>query len=354
MTLISTSVLNMKILPTLAAALLFVTASSVAQPTITSGSKKCADFEWLAQSRTPAVGLAVINKDETCITVLGDLHSEKQAKNNAVFNVASLAKPIVTMLTLELVSQDKLALDEPLHQYYVDPDIADDPRHKLITPRLVLTHQVGFPNWRWENADKKLSFKFTPGEGHQYSGEGFVYLQKALEKKFGKSLELLASENIFQPAGMKYSTFLWQNVKSKENYAVPHNAEGNAIEVAHFATASAADNLYTTIGDYAQFIKFIFAFKNDHPNLFEQMISPQINFKPGHDFVLGWELLSGFENNERVLIHTGGDAGVAAITMLFPNSENAFVIFVNSENPSDAYSSLIPQMYMGEMIWGRK
>lgn len=338
----------------LATTLLFITTTSAAQPTITNEASKCADFEWLAQSKTPAVGLAVINKDKTCITVLGDLHSEQQALNNAVFNVASLAKPIMTMLTLELVSQEKLALDEPLHHYYVDPDIADDPRHKLITPRLVLTHQVGFPNWRWENADKKLSFKFEPGKGHQYSGEGFEYLQKALENKFGKSLEVLSSETIFQPASMNNSTFLWQNVKSKGNYAVPHNAEGNAIEVAHFETASAADNLYTTVGDYARFIKFIFNFKHDHPNLFEQMITPQVNFKPGHDFALGWELLSGFEKNERVLIHTGGDAGVAAITMLFPKSENAFVIFVNSENPSDAYSNLIPQMFMGELIWGRK
>ncbi|WP_310002855.1 serine hydrolase [Flavobacterium granuli] len=39
---------------------------------------------------------------------------------NTIFNVASLTKPIVSMLTLKLVSSRKLKLDEPLYKYFVN------------------------------------------------------------------------------------------------------------------------------------------------------------------------------------------------------------------------------------------
>lgn len=68
-----------------------------------------------------------------------------------------------------------------------DPDIADNPYVKKLTTRIILSHQTGFPNWRGNNADGKLTFEFEPGTKYQYSGEGYEYLRKALEKKFKKS-----------------------------------------------------------------------------------------------------------------------------------------------------------------------
>lgn len=48
------------------------------------------------------------------------------------------------MLTLRLVSSGEWNLDEPLANYWVDPDVASDPRHKLLTTRHVLSHRTGF------------------------------------------------------------------------------------------------------------------------------------------------------------------------------------------------------------------
>jgi CubicO group peptidase (beta-lactamase class C family) len=61
---------------------------------------------------------------------------------------------------------------------------------------MILSHQTGFPNWRYLNKSNTLSFEFEPGTKYQYSGEGFEYLRKALEAKFKKPLEQLAKEHI--------------------------------------------------------------------------------------------------------------------------------------------------------------
>jgi CubicO group peptidase (beta-lactamase class C family) len=51
-----------------------------------------------------------------------ELKKDTPAPDNAIFNVASLSKPISTLLTLQLVSNGDWDLDEPLYHYWVDPD----------------------------------------------------------------------------------------------------------------------------------------------------------------------------------------------------------------------------------------
>jgi CubicO group peptidase (beta-lactamase class C family) len=64
---------------------------------------------------------------------LGKLETNRPAPDNTVFNVASLTKPVVAMVTLKLAEAGKLDLDEPLSKYWVDPDINHDSLHKLLT-----------------------------------------------------------------------------------------------------------------------------------------------------------------------------------------------------------------------------
>ena len=114
-----------------------------------------------------------------------------------------MTKPIVAMVTLKLVENEQWNLDEPLANYWIDPDVAEDPRHTKLTTRHVLSHQTGFPNWRNDRTPKKLAFEFDPGTKYQYSGEGFEYLKKALEKKFNKSIVKIADSVLFKPFGLE-------------------------------------------------------------------------------------------------------------------------------------------------------
>ena len=71
---------------------------------------------------------------------------------------------------------------------------------------MVLRHTTGLPNW----GDKKFArLIFTPDSTFSYSGEGFQYLQRAVEKRTGKSLNEIAWQEVFIPLGMANSSYTW-------------------------------------------------------------------------------------------------------------------------------------------------
>jgi len=63
-------------------------------------------------------------------------------------------------------------------------ELAGDPRWKRLTPRILLDHSPGFPNFRFLNPDGKLDFKFDPGTRYAYSGEG-INLSKTFSQVSG-------------------------------------------------------------------------------------------------------------------------------------------------------------------------
>ena len=44
-----------------------------------------------------------------------------------------------------------------ISRYWVDPDIAADPRRDALTQRLALSHHCRFPNWRYQTDNAALS-----------------------------------------------------------------------------------------------------------------------------------------------------------------------------------------------------
>lgn len=310
----------------------------------------------LEENGVPALGLGVIENGElTKVEVYGTLDKTTPAPYNTIFKVASLTKPVVALITLKLIDKGMLSLDEPLYNHWIDPDLHGDERHKLITPRLVLTHQTGFPNWRHMNEDKKLAFEFDPGSSHQYSGEGFEYLKSALEKKFGKSIEQLAEELIFSPAGMSDTRFWWDSTMDEERYAQNFDAQGKMIPLQKYDQASAASNLLTTVEDYGRFLNYVINGAELSEVLARKMFSHQLKLKENAYFGLGWEVLTGFSHKETAVLHTGGETGVSTLAVMFPKSKNGFLIFLNGNKVDRIYEELLTnRLYLGEELWGMR
>ncbi|MBU2280803.1 MAG: beta-lactamase family protein [Gammaproteobacteria bacterium] len=309
----------------------------------------------LKQQHVPALGLGIVkNGVLDSVQVYGELSPGQAAPQNTLFKVASLTKPIVTLLTLRLVAEGKLTLDEPLAVNWVDPDLQADPRHLLLTPRLVLTHQTGFANWRYLEQDKKLRFQFQPGSKHQYSGEGFEYLRRALEHKFGQPLEALAQQYVFAPAGMTDTHFWWTPEVDESRYARNHDVNGELLPLEKYYKANAAANLITTVSDYSKFLVFVLAQQQAMPQLYSAMVQPQISLQPHHAFGLGFEIFSDFSEGESALLHTGRDPGVSTAAVFFPESRNGYVIFMNGDNSMPVLEQLLPQLYLGAELWQRR
>lgn len=297
----------------------------------------------MKENNVPAVGIGVIENGALCyVNVYGELNNNTPAPDNAFFNVASLTKPIVMMLTLTLVSNGDWDLDEPLANYWIDPDVKDDPFHKKLTTRLVLTHQTGFDNWRWNNETQKLRFNFEPGTDCSYSGEGFQYLRRALENKFDRTLTELTCSLVFKAFNMNETSFLWDEKTHRSRYAEEHNKEGKPYNLKkRTEKASAADDIITTIHDYGIFAVSVMKAKNLSEKVYNDMIRPQVSVKENVAYGLCWYIKLNFCDNEYALTHTGGDAGVATMVVLMPESKRGIIIFVNGDNGFEIINPII-------------
>ena len=208
----------------------------------------------LAEYEISSVGVAVIEDGRVALTkVYGEQSPGVPATTATLFNLASLTKPVTAEVILRLASTGALSLDEPMARYWTDPDIANDPRREKLTARIALAHQTGFPNWRPEGG--RLTFTSDPGTAFGYSGEGYDYLGRFAEKRVGKSFEALAQEYVLGPIGMhntSYSKRAWMQGR----LATPRDSAGRwgNSQVSDSAHWGGANNLITTVGDYAAFV----------------------------------------------------------------------------------------------------
>ena len=310
----------------------------------------------LKESNVPALGIGIIENGQlTKVEMYGTLDEQTIAPHNTLFKVASLTKPVFALTVLKLVENNQLDLDEPLYKFWIDPDIKNDNRYKQLTARLVLSHQTGFPNWRYLTADNKLTFQFEPGTSYQYSGEGFEYLRKAIEKKLGQSIEKIASELLFDPLVMKDTHFWWDDAVDESRYARNYDAEGDKIPTNKYFEANAAANLLSTIEDYGKFLEYVVNGAELSDTLFQEMIKHQVELGVDNYFGLGWQILTNFSNDEFALVHSGKDPGVNTLAVLFPKSKNGFLIFSNGDNILKIYEELLKnRLYLGKELWNKQ
>lgn len=134
---------------------------------------------------------------------------------DAVFDLASLTKPVATATSLMLlVDRGRVALDEPAARWI--PELAKLPR---FTVRQLLLHTSGLPASMPLGPYKEGRAKLLdhvgrlrglppPGERFLYSDVGFVLLGEIVRRASGEELDAFAKREVFTPLGMAETTFV--------------------------------------------------------------------------------------------------------------------------------------------------
>jgi CubicO group peptidase (beta-lactamase class C family) len=279
----------------------------------------------------PAISIAVVQRATVVYSAaleISKVANKSAIDTNTIFEAASLTKPVVAITALKLAEEGIIDLDKPLSDYlgYTYEGISDK-RLKLITTRMVLSHTSGFPNWR----NKKLDIKFAPGEKFSYSGEGFVYLQKVIEKLTQKSLEKLVDEKIFIPLGMKNSILVF-NPNLHKNSTEGFNKKGIKVKGYAPTSANAAASMRTTANDYALFVIALMKNQLLKEETTNQMLLPQIGISE-KDTNLSWGLGWGLEKKENDVAfwHWGDNSGYKCFVIALKNEQTALIYFTNSD-----------------------
>lgn len=284
---------------------------------------------------------------------------------------ASFSKAVFAVLVLKLVEEGVLDLDTPLQSYLPQPiytytpktrwhddyrDLQKDSLYPKITARMCLVHTSGFPNWRWDEEDHKLRVTFPPGSRYSYSGEGMVYLQVVLEKMLDRSLETLMQEKVFQPLGMKQTSYTWQP-EFEEDYVVGHNTSGELYQKDKDNEPRSASTLETTLEDYTLFIKGVLKHTVLSPASTELMFTPQIRLRSVQQFGplrfkettaqdaidlsygLGWGVLH--TPYGRGAFKEGHGNGFQHYSIIFPQKGIGVIIMTNSDNGESIFKELL-------------
>jgi len=169
-----------------------------APPEIASESASPGYEDLMARARIPGLAVAVIEDGQVARTDLLGVSSAETGEpvtEETLFEAASMSKPVFATAVLRMAERGELDLDQPLHQMLPYERISHDPRSEALTARLVLSHRTGLPNWGPET----LEFINDPGGKFGYSGEGYVYLQRALEATTDLTLDELVRREAVDP-----------------------------------------------------------------------------------------------------------------------------------------------------------
>ncbi|GAB3729682.1 serine hydrolase domain-containing protein [Hymenobacter agri] len=260
------------------------------------------------------------------------------------FEAASLGKAVEAYVALRLVDQGVLDLDKPLLTYAAYPRLQGDPRADKITARMVLGHTTGLPNWAAnpttpEWAATPLHLKYAPDSCWNYSGEGYVLLQKTLEHLTGKSFETLAREEVFKPLGMKHSSFVWQT-KFVGNAASGHDGKSQPVAISHFAAGYGAFSLLSTAADYSRFLQAIMTGKGLKPVTAQLLRQPANEAQrcgqptTATDPFIAWACGVGLATTSRGLAQWqwGDNGNFKGFYMTLPGANESLVFLTNSSN----------------------
>lgn len=241
----------------------------------------------LRVSGIPGLSMAVVQNGRVVwADAFGTINDAAQTPLNpgTIFEAASLSKAVFAYAVLRLVDRGEFDLDRPLYEILEYPRLAHDERYKRITARIVLSHGTGLPNWGGE----KLTLRFDPGTQYGYSGEGFVFLQKTVERVTGRSLDELARREVFEPLGMTRSSYVWQE-RFAGNAAYAKNWLWQVASANRYtqAEANAAASLLTTATDYAQFVAAVLTGRGLSPAMWNEYLTPVRETSPGIHIALG-------------------------------------------------------------------
>jgi CubicO group peptidase (beta-lactamase class C family) len=188
-----------------------------------------------------------------------DVTSGDAMTEDSLFRIASMTKPITAMGVMILQDEGKLSVDDPVEkhlpefkgqQIVVGTDkekgtttLGKPPR--AIKLRDLLTHTSGLSGYPAGMADvytrrnytlgettaavSQLPLQFEPGTKWAYSNSGIDVLGRVIEVVSGESYEKFLQTRVFDPLGMKDTTFYPTAEQGKRVATIHDKKDGKAV-----------------------------------------------------------------------------------------------------------------------------
>ena len=327
----------------------------------------------IAAAHVPGLALAVIEHGGiTHLRAYGqrDVERNLPLTTDTVMYAASITKTLFAYSVMTLVDDGRLDLDRPIGEMLPKPlpdypkyaDLADDARWRLITPRMLLDHTAGFPNFRFWTRDGRydehgrLTIEFDPGTRFAYSGEGINLLQFVIENGLGIDVGTLIQQRVFDRFGMRSSSMTWRDGFAA-NLAIGYDEKGKPLGHKQRGGVRAAGSMDTTVADYAKFLAGLVRCEGLTRRSCEEMRRAQIRIESVQQFpTLATD--TTHDNDEIALgyglgvavyrapsgpafFKSGHDDGTNNLALCLVASEDCVLILSNSSNGESTFTHIV-------------
>ena len=242
--------------------------------------------------RIPGLVAMVVDRKQTLyLNAFGqqDVAGNKPMRTDTIFRIASMTKPVTAIAALMLIDEGKLGLDDPASKYL--PDFADRPvmtdfnpadrsyrtrpARTPVTVRHLATHTsgLGYPFSNptlaalaagTNNPPANYPLLHEPGTRWTY-GESTRALGRIVEVVSGQPLDMFLKERIFDPLGMRDTSFVTTADRVGRVATIHRQVDGRLVEAPNNPNAQGAiaspvqgdGGLNSTAEDYAKFIQML-------------------------------------------------------------------------------------------------
>jgi len=313
---------------------------------------------------------------------LGYRDREKQAEitPDTVFGIGSITKSFTCVAIMQLQEAGKLSVHDPVVTYLPEFRTKDEERTKRITISHLMSHTSGLPSLptlyyamrrsmeidpavqdnqssvdltahepidTYEQlmafiADLDVELLGEPGTEFSYSNDGYSLLGAIIERVSGQSYESYLKEHVLEPAGMKHTVFLIEELgdyddittlytnkktdEGKEVIAAPLWWDAPSMRAAGFLKSTGRDMLaYAEIFRTGGMVGDVRILTEESVR---QMIGNYAGMEPSRHYGYGFMVTPDFRGGT-LIEHGGAIKGVAAQLCIIPEQGIACVILTN-------------------------
>lgn len=346
------------------------------------------DFVEQARGRCKVPGAAVaVVKDGQVVYEKGFGVREKGKKDpvtaKTLFSIASMTKPLTTLLMARMVDAGKLDWDTPVTQLLPGFQLADPKTTAELTLKYTVCACAGLPRQDMEMVfttgyaspedviEKMHAMAPTTGFGEtfQYSNlmvaaGGFAAAHVLHpELSLGQAYAAAMQEYVFGPLGMTDTTLDFQAVPSKD-YGSPHCYDKDLNYVAvpldynnWIIPVAPAAGVWSNVGDLAKYLLLELA-KGTGPdgarivseaNLLKRR-EPQVKISEKSTYGLG--LMVSDHQGLTVVGHGGNSTGYTSDMYFFPSQNTGVVLLTNADH-AEIFRGAVFRKF-AELVSGRK
>jgi len=277
--------------------------------------------------------------------------TKRKPAPDSIYEIASVTKTFTGALAAQAVSDGVMGLDQDFRTYLPQsyPNLEHD--GKPITLRTLATHRSGLPRdlpdtdalyahrdfrtfpatllalERGYDRDRYLAalhntaLRSTPGTTEAYSNLGMKVIGFGLETVRKQPFEQLVRDAILWPLGMNDSGFVL-SAQQRRRLVTGYDRLGQAAPY-HLRNAGAAWGLYSTPADMARYARWqldeaVPAIRLAH----QPLVGTQAD---GEGLI--WNM--ALDNGQRLLWHGGGTFGMSSQMVLYPQTQEAYVLLSN-------------------------